>query len=278
MKKVIISAAVTGGQLPRPENENKPMTPKQIADEVVLCAKAGAAICHIHARNAEGRHTNDINVWREIDRETRKAMKEAGVDVVLNYTTSAGAGEARYAHVLELHPEICSYDAGTLNWTNDTVFRNSPGLLRDMGIAVTEAGVKPEIEIFDEDMIKWTKRLLERGCLKEPLHFQLMLGTYGGAEATVDNLVFLRNKLPEGCTWSVSGIGKGSLPMIMAALAMGADGIRVGLEDNLYMDHHVLADNVGQVERAAELIKILNYEVATAADAREMLHLQAKEQ
>ncbi len=124
MKKVIISAAVTGGQLPRPENENKPMTPKQIADEVVLCAKAGAAICHIHARNAEGRHTNDINVWREIDRETRKAMKEAGVDVVLNYTTSAGAGEARYAHVLELHRELCYYAAGTLDWTRDTVCRH----------------------------------------------------------------------------------------------------------------------------------------------------------
>ena len=277
MKKVIISAAVTGGQPPRPENENKPMTPKQIADEVVLCAKAGAAICHIHARNAEGRHTNDINVWREIDRETRKAIQEAGVDVVLNYTTSAGnsAGtpDARYVHVLELKPEICSYDAGTLNWTHDTIFRNTPALLKEMGAAVTAAGIKPEIEIFDADMIKWALRLQEG-----PLHFQLMLGTYGGADATVDNLVFLRNKLPEGCTYSVSGIGKGSLPMIMAALAMGADGIRVGLEDNLYMDHGVLADNVQQVTRAAELIKILNYEVATAAEAREMLHLPAKEQ
>ncbi len=277
MKKVIISAAVTGGQPPRPENENKPMTPRQIADEVVLCGKAGAAICHIHARNAEGRHTNDINVWREIDRETRKALKEAGMDMVLNYTTSAGKGEARYAHVLELRPEICSYDAGTLNWTHDSVFMNSPAILKEMGAAVTAAGIKPEIEIFDGEMIKWSLRLMENGYIKAPLHFQIMLGTYGGAEATVDNLVFLRNMLPANCTWSVSGIGKGSLPMIMAALAMGADGVRVGLEDNLYMDHHVLADNVQQVTRAAELIKILNYEVATAADAREMLHLPAKE-
>ena len=121
-------------------------------------------------------------------------------------------------------------------------------------------------------MIKNAIRVYEQGCLAAPLHFQLVLGTFGGMDATVDNLLYLRNLLPEGCTYSVTGIGVGSVPMIMAALAMGADGIRVGLEDNLYMSKGVFATNAQQVERAVKLVELTNRKVATAAEARELLH------
>ena len=135
-----------------------------------------------------------------------------------------------------------------------------------------EVNVKPEIEVFDTHMIKSAIRFQQRGVLASPLHFQLVMGTYGGMDGTVDNLVYLRNMLPEGSTWSVTGIGPSSLPMLYAGLAMGADGIRVGLEDNLYMAKGVPSTNVQQVERAVKLVELANRKVATAAEARELLH------
>lgn len=276
MRKVIITAAFTGSLPPRAENENKPMTPDEIAEEVVKCAEAGAAVCHIHARDAQGLPTKDIGIWREIDRKCRERMRAAGVDAILSYTTSVGTDEDRFAHCLELKPEMAAFEAGSLNWIDDGLFINSPAFLKKMGKALTDAGIKPELGIFDAEMIKWCIRWEREGYLKAPLHFQLMMGTYGGADATVENLLFMKKLLPAGSTCSVTGIGRNSLPMIMTALAMGADGIRVGLEDNLFMDKGVQADNVMQVRRAAELIRLMNDEVATAAEAREILGLPAR--
>ena len=272
MRKVIISAALTGGRKAEP-GDIRPIQPDEIARDVVACAKAGAAACHIHAHNKEGLGTQDIEVFREIDTLCRKAIKEAGVDVMLNYTTSFGAGEARWAPVVEFHPEICSYDSGSLNWSNDGLFLNSPSFLADLGDITVQTGVKAEIEIFNINTIKWALRMYERGHLKAPLHFQIVLGTYGGMDASVENLNFLVNKLPKDCTWSVSGIGKESVPMMMAGLALGANGVRVGLEDNMYMSRGVHATNVLQVERAVKLLKLANCEPATAAEAREILSL-----
>jgi len=181
-------------------------------------------------------------------------------------------GAEQMAHLKALRPEMCSYDAGSINWTNDGVFMNTPKFLKKLGQVTMEYAVKPEIEIFDTTMIKNAIRVYEQGCLAAPLHFQLVLGTYGGMDATVDNLLYLRNLLPEGCTYSVTGIGVGSVPMLMAALAMGADGIRVGLEDNLYMSKGVFATNAQQVERAVKLVELANRKVDTAAEARELLH------
>ena len=273
---VVISAALTGGGRIQAKGGqgNRPITPEAIAADVVACAKAGAAICHIHTRDENGNGTMDLARTTLVYETIQAAIKEAGVDVIINLTTSGGSNddELRVAHLKALRPEMCSYDAGSINWNNDGVFLNTPKFLMKLGQVTVDYAVKPEIEIFDTTMIKNAMRCYERGALEWPLHFQLVLGTYGGMDATVDNLLYLRNLLPEGCTYSVTGIGVGSVPMLMAALAMGADGIRVGLEDNLYMSRGVLATNVQQVERAVKLVELANRKPATAAEARELLH------
>lgn len=276
MNNVVISAALTGGGHVKAKGGqgNRPLTPEAIAADVVACAKAGAAICHIHTRDENGNGTMNLERTTLVYETIQAAVKEAGVDVIINLTTSGGSNddELRVAHLKALRPEMCSYDAGSINWNNDSVFLNTPKFLKKLGQVTIDYAVKPEIEIFDTTMIKNAIRVYEQGCLAAPLHFQLVLGTFGGMDATVDNLLYLRNLLPEGCTYSVTGIGVGSVPMIMAALAMGADGIRVGLEDNLYMSKGVFATNAQQVERAVKLVELTNRKVATAAEARELLH------
>lgn len=245
MRKVIISAALTGGR-PVMENEIRPITPDEIAADVVRCAKAGAAVCHIHAHDANGYGTPSLEIYREIDRKCRAAIKEAGIDVILNYTTSFGDGAQRWIPIEDCHPEICSYDSGTLNWSagDPGLFLNSPDFLRNMGDVCVRTGVKPEIEIFNLNMIKWALRMHERGHLTDPLYFQIVLGTYGGMDATLENLEYLVSQLPKGSRFSVSGIGKDSVPMMLGALALGADGVRVGMEDNMYMSRGVPGPNV----------------------------------
>lgn len=275
-KKLIISAALTGAITTQAESPALPITPEEIAADVVACAKAGAAIAHIHVRNDKGEGTMDLDAFTRTYEAIQAAVAKAGVDVILNLTTS-GAGDAtdesRMAHLKKLRPEMCSFDAGSLNWAGDIVFMNTPAFLRQLGRCTVDLGIKPEVEVFDTNMIKNAVRCAKEGNLVNPLHFQFVLGTYGGMAATVENLVFLRSMLPENSTYSVSGIGSGSVPMMMAALAMGADGIRVGLEDNVYMSKGVPATNVLQVERAMQLAKLAGREVATAQEARELLSI-----
>jgi uncharacterized protein (DUF849 family) len=179
------------------------------------------------------------------------------------------------AHLKAIRPEMCSYDAGTLNWAGDSIFVNSPKFLMELGKLTMDLGIKPEIEIFDTNMIKNAVRNQQRGFLADPLHFQFVMGTYGGMTATVDNLLFLRNMLPANATFSVSGIGAGSVPMMMAALALGADGIRVGLEDNVYYNAGQLADSNEQfVARVGRLAREMGKELATPDDARAILGLK----
>lgn len=275
-KQVIISAALTGAITTQAEAPALPITPQEIAADVVACARAGAAIAHIHVRDEQGEGTMDLGAFVRTYEAIQTAVRQAGVDIILNLTTS-GSGTAteedRLAHLKRLRPEMCSFDAGSLNWAGDIVFMNPPAFLRRLGSTTMELGIKPEIEVFDTNMIKNAVRCAKQGHLAEPLHFQFVLGTYGGMSATVENLVFLRSQLPAGATYSVSGIGAGSVNMMMAALAMGADGIRVGLEDNVYMSKGVPATNVLQVERAVQLAQLAGREIATAQQARALLSI-----
>ena len=273
---LIISAALTGAITTQAEAPALPVTPQEIADDVVACARAGAAIVHIHVQNDQGEGTMDLEAFTKTYEAVQAAIRREGIDVILNLTTS-GSGtateEERLAHLERLRPEMCSFDAGSLNWAGDIVFLNPPAFLRRLGDTTVALGIKPEIEVFDTTMIKNAVRCAKQGNLAQPLHFQFVLGTYGGMAATVENLVFLRGQLPPDATYSVSGIGAGSVPMLMAALAMGADGIRVGLEDNVYMSKGVPATNVLQVERAVTLAHLAGREIATAQQARELLHI-----
>lgn len=272
--KVIITVATTGGFTTRENNPNVPLTPVEIADEVYKCYQAGAAIAHIHVRDEAGNATMDFEKFKET-----VTLIRAKCDIVINITTSGGIGfndDERMKPFVELLPEIASYDCGTMNWQHSTVFENTPAFLEKAGKKMQEVNVKPEIEIFDPGMLYTALYYIKKGILKEPLHFQFVLGAPGGIAATVENLVYLKSLLPENATWSAFGIGKESTPILMATLALGGN-VRVGMEDNSYLFRGQLAEsNVQFVERAKTLIAELGKEIATPDEARQLLGLVKK--
>ena len=273
MEKLIITAALLGAGTTRAQASTVPLTPDEIAPQVVAAAKAGAAIVHLHARDDEGKNTMETQRFVEIYEKSTQACREAGVDVIFNLTSSGGKFpyEMRLAHLKLLEPEMCSYDPGSMNWGDRYVFLNEPAFLRQLSQVVMEHNIKPELEIFDGGMLYTCLDYIRKGLLKPPCHFQFVLGVSGGLPGTVDSLAFLLDKLPEGATWSATGIGKAHMPVMLASLAAGCTGLRVGLEDNVLMSRGVPATNVSLVERAAALGRLAGREIATAAEAREIL-------
>jgi 3-keto-5-aminohexanoate cleavage enzyme len=203
-------------------------------------------------------------------------------DIILNLTTSGGVGlkeEDRIRPFYELKPEMASYDCGTMNWLHTTIFENHPAFLEKVGLLMQEVNVKPEIEAFDPGMIYNAGYYLKKGVLKTPLHFQFCMGCAGGIAATTKNLVFMKDTMEEvapGSTWSAFGVGAGAMEIMYAAVAMGGH-IRVGMEDNVLYRRGVLAEsNVQFVERAKRVIEEFTAEVATPAEARQILGLDPK--
>ena len=274
MSKVIITVAPTGAWPSKKDNPAIPLTPREIAEDVYECWQAGAAVAHLHMRDEQGQGT----MCKEKFKETVALIREK-CDIVLNLTTSGdlqATDETRMAHLVEIKPELASYDCGTMNWAHNSVFYNTPSFLEKLGQTMQENGVKPEVEIFDGGMIYNSLYYLKKGVLKAPVHYQFVLGVPGGMEATVQNLVFLQGLIPEGSTWSALGVGKGHLPILYAALALGGH-IRVGMEDNVLYDKGVLAKNNAQfVERTARIVREINRTPASPDDARAILGLQKR--
>ncbi len=274
MDKTIITVAVTGAWPSKKDNPNIPITPAEIAEDVYACWQAGAAVAHIHVRNDEGLGTMNVEKYREFE-ELIKAKKDC--DIILNYTTSGdleATDETRQQHLKELNPEMASYDCGSMNWGHNALFINHPHFLEELGQTMKENNIKPEIEVFDAGMFYNAQYYLKKGVLEAPLHYQFVLGAPGGTAATVENLVYLKSLLPENCTWSALGIGRGHMPILYATIALGGH-VRVGLEDNvLYSKNELATGNPQFVERAARLIREFNKEPATPAEAREILGLK----
>ncbi len=271
--KVIISAALTGAVTPKEKNPNIPLTPEEIAEDAYKCWQAGAAIVHIHMRDDESLGTMDADRFEK----TAKLIADR-CDVVVNMTTSGdhrASDDERMAHIIRCAPEMASYDAGSFNWMPAGIFANSPQFLEKLGGIMTEKNVKPEVEVFDSGMIDVAGYYVKKGIINGPLHFQFCLGVLGGMRATVKNLVYLTEMIPEGSTWSAFGVGPGHLPIMYASIAMGGN-VRVGLEDNVYYAKGQLASNVQLVERAARVIKEFGKQPATADEAREILGLKGK--
>jgi 3-keto-5-aminohexanoate cleavage enzyme len=272
MEKVIITAAVTGAFPTKEHNPNIPLTPQEIAKDVYECWQAGAAIAHLHMRDENGKGTMSKDKFKET-----VALIKSKCNIIINLTTSGdllATDETRMAHLLELKPEMASYDAGTMNWMNSSIFLNTPAFLEKLGKTMLENNVKPEIEIFDAGMVYNSLYYMKKGLLAEPAHYQFVLGADGGTTATVENLVYLKSLIPKNSTWSALGIGKGHLPIMYATLALGGN-VRVGMEDNVYYAKGQLAkSNAEFVARACRLIKEANKEVATPDEARQLLGLK----
>lgn len=281
MAKTIITAALTGAVTPR--GYNIPETPERIAEEAYECWKHGAAIVHLHMRAPDGYGAMD----KERFRETVKLIRShKDCDVVINCTSSGAApqhpatDEERFAHHIEVPGiEMGSYDAGTFNWMPYSVFMNSPQFLEKIGVAYMEKGIKPEIEIFDAGMLGITDYYVKNKKLSSPCHYQFCLGVLGGMPATPENLQYLVNHIPSGSTWSAFGVGKGHMPILYSALALGGH-LRVGLEDNVVYGfdddgNKIMATNVMLVDRAVRAVETFGNKVATPAEAREMLGIPA---
>lgn len=280
--KVIITAAVTGAWPKKENNPNVPMTPQEIADDVYACWKAGAAVAHLHMRDDEGNGTMDTAKFEETVNLIH--TKYPDCDIVLNLTTSGDIhadDEIRVAHVKKLKPEMASYDCGSMNWLNSGLFLNTPKFLTDCGLLFQELGVKPEIEAFDPGMIGNAAYYIKKGVLKTPVHFQFCMGCANGIAGSMKNLIFMKETADElvgkgNYTWSCFGVGHSAMEMLYGAVALGGN-IRVGMEDNvMYAKGQLAESNVQFVERAARVIREYGNEVATPAEAREMLGLTAK--
>jgi uncharacterized protein (DUF849 family) len=287
-RPVIITCAVTGGADTVGKHPAIPVTPEQIATASIEAAQAGAAIAHIHVRDPKtGKGSMEFDLYREVV----ERIRDSGTDVIINLTTGAGARYIpsdndpavggpgttmatpanRVLHIQKLKPEICSLDIATMNF-GDWVFMNTPAHLAEMGKAIREAGVKPELEVFDTGQVRLARKLIADGALDgaAPL-FQLCLGIPWGAPASTESMMFMRSLLPDNAIWAGFGISSMEMPMVAQACLMGGH-CRVGLEDNLYISRGKFApNNAALVEQAVAIVRSLGEEPATPAQAREIL-------
>ncbi len=291
-RNVIITCAVTGSGDSVAKHPDIPVTPEQIADATIAAAQAGAAVAHIHVRDPKtGQGSRDPALYREVVERVRGSA----TDVVINLTTGMGGdlylgtpddplnlGEAtdliaaasRLEHIAELKPEICTLDCGTMNFgEGNYVMTNTVDTLRTMAKGIQEFGVKPEVEVFDFGHLWFAKQLLDEGLLDAPPLYQLCLGIPYGAEANTRTMSAMVDNLPEGAIWAGFGIGRTQMPMVAQAMLLGGH-VRVGLEDNLYLDKGVHASNAELVERAVDIVKSLGGVVQTPDQARATLGLR----
>jgi 3-keto-5-aminohexanoate cleavage enzyme len=274
MDKVIITAAITGSRIMRDAAPYIPITTAEIIQSAVEAWRAGAAIVHIHVRDPKtGLGCQDPDKFREVTDALRLQT-----DLILSLTTSGIPGRnlpvAERLCPLALKPELASFDAGSIN-LGGGVFINDPAFLDEAARLMKASGVKPEIEIFDLGMLITALRMRDEGKLDDPLHFQFVLGTPWGAPATPKSFLHLYEHLPPGATWSNIGIGRGYLPMAMMALILGGH-IRVGMEDNIYLDKGVMAKtNAELVERVVRIIQAYGRPVASPSEARIILGLKS---
>ena len=287
---VFITCALTGSGDSVRKNANVPVTPEQIAASALEAHAAGAAIVHVHVRDpASGAPSRDPALYREVFERIRARNSE----VIINLTGGMGGDlwlgpdeaplefgrgtdfvgpRERIAHIIELEPEIGSLDCGSLNF-DEALYGTTPRYLRYMAGEYRRRGIRPEIEVFELGHIELARQLMQEGLIEQPALFQLCLGIKYGAPATTEAMQAMRDALPQGVEWSAFGVGRMQLPMVAQAVLLGGN-VRVGLEDNLYLEKGVLATNAQLVERAVRIVELLGARVQSSTEARERLALR----
>jgi len=293
-RDVFITCAVTGSGSTQDRSPHVPRSPKDIADSAIAAARAGAAIVHCHVRDPEtGAPARDPRLYREVTERVR----DSAVDCVLNLTAGMGgdmifgppsaplplsngtdmaSAEDRVAHIAECLPEICTLDCGTMNFAEaDYVMTNTPGMLDAMGSMMTGFGVKPEIEAFDTGHLWLAKSMVERGVLDSPALVQLCMGVPWGAPDDLNTFMAMVNNVPQDWTWSAFSLGRNEMPYVAASVLAGGN-VRVGLEDNLWLEKGVLAKNEDLVARAKVIIENLGARVIGPDEVRAKLSLKKR--
>ncbi|WP_066506137.1 3-keto-5-aminohexanoate cleavage protein [Abyssisolibacter fermentans] len=270
MQKLIITAALTGAEVTREQQPNLPITPQEIGEAAYEAYKAGVSIVHIHARDKDGKPTQDFNTYKAIKEEVEKRCP-----VIFQPSTGGAVWHSPEERLqpVELKPEMATLSAGTCNFGAD-VFMNSQDYMEKFALRMKELGVKPEIEVFERGMINNAIRLAKKGLVKTPMHFDFVMGVPGAIPGELRDLLYLVESIPAGSTWTVAGIGRYELPLATASIMLGGH-VRVGFEDNIYYKKGEIAKSNAQlVERIARLAKELGREVATPDEAREILGLK----
>lgn len=291
-RKVIITCAVTGGGDTVGKHPAIPVTPEEIAEASLGAARAGAAIVHLHVRDPQsGRPSMDLVLYRRAVNLIRGTDSE----VLINLTTGAGARympsvdspstggpgttlsapTERTQHIEALRPAICSLDLGSMNF-GEHVFVNTPGHLREMAAVARASAVMPELEVFEIGHIQLARKLIADGDLTAPAFFQLCLGVKWGVPATPEIMLAMINQLPAASRWSAFGVGRDQFPVVALSVLLGGH-VRVGLEDNLYLEPGVMApDNAALVRKAVTIVRALDAEPATPSEARAILGLDGE--
>lgn len=270
MQKLIITAALTGAEVTKGQQPNLPVTPDEIAEAAYGCYQAGASIVHVHARDKEGNPTQSYEVYKEI-----KEKIEAKCNIIVQPSTGGATWHTPEERLqpVELRPEMATLSCGTCNFGSD-VFMNSEEYMEKFARRMKELGVKPEIEVFERGMIENALRLVKKGLLDTPLHFDFVLGVPGACPGTPEDLMHMVRSIPAGSTWTVAGIGRAETPLAVMAIILGGH-VRVGFEDNIYYHKGVLAESNAQlVERVVRIAKELGREVAVPDEAREILGIR----
>jgi uncharacterized protein (DUF849 family) len=291
--EVILTCAVTGAGDTVGKHPAIPVTPKQIAEAAIEAAKEGATVAHCHVREPKtGKGSRKVEYYKEVvDR-----VRASGTDVIINLTGGMGgdleindsdptkhgpnsdmvSALERLAHVEALLPEICSLDCGSLNFGDgESIFVSTPKQLRTGAKRIQELGVKPELEVFELGHLWFAKQMLKEGLLAEQPLFQICLGIPWGAPADTTSMKAFVDQLPANCHWAGFGISRMQMPMVAQAVLLGGN-VRVGLEDNMYLDKGVFASNGQLVERAVKIVQLMGARVLTPAEARRKLGLRQR--
>jgi len=294
-KKVFITAAVTGSGSTQDRSDKVPRSPEQIAESAIDAARAGAAVVHCHVRDPDtGVPSRDVHLYREVVERIRASE----VDVVVNLTAGMGgdlvfgpteaplplkpegtdmvSAAERVAHLEACLPEIATLDCGTMNFAEaDYVMTNTPGMLRDMAQRMTDLGIQIEIEAFDTGHLWFAKELVKEGIIPDPVMVQLCMGVPWGAPDDLNTFMAMVNNVPSDWVHSAFAIGRHQMAYVAAAVLSGGN-VRVGLEDNLWLDKGRLATNAELVERAATIIRAMGVEIMTPAEVRSELNLTVR--
>ncbi|MBQ6663642.1 MAG: 3-keto-5-aminohexanoate cleavage protein [Firmicutes bacterium] len=275
MDKLIISCCICGAEVTKEQNPAVPYTVEEIVREAKSAYDAGAALIHLHVRWDDGTPTQDKGRFQEcID-----AIRKECPDVIIQPSTGGAVGMTDLERLQSTEvvptPEMATLDCGTCNFGGDEIFINTDNTINNFGDIMKERGIKPECEVFDKGMIDLALKAARKGHIDKPMHFDFVLGVQ--MTATVRDLVFMATSIPEGSTWTATGIGKECWNIVAATIAMGGH-VRVGFEDNVYMSKGVLAKSNGEmVERVVQIAKLMNREIATPDEARQILGLKPRQ-
>ena len=273
MEKLIITVAPTGSVPSKKDTLYVPVTPDEIAETAYLCEQEGASIVHVHCRDDNEDPTSDYHVFKET---VEKIRKRTNLVIMVSTSGVAGKSDKERAQPLRTNPEMASLTTNSLNFAGrkpSIVYVNTWETVTYLAKKMLELNIKPEMEAFDVGFIQQGIKLVQQGLVKEPAHFQLVLGVDGGIPPSLDNLLHMSRQLPANGTFTVAGIGRWQLNVTTAAIILGGHA-RVGLEDNLYYAKGKLAPNEEFVARVRRLAEELQREVASSEEARRILGLK----